>query len=442
MRRAIFVFWICLFILPRLSAQTLNDPNLFTNFSATGSLPTGMSFLNHYNTDFFVIEKNTGFVRARIGGVNSIVLDLPVNTLSERGGLGIAVDPNFMTNGHVYIYYSRDSSGSDSNLDANWTDNRLSRFTFNGTTLSNETVLQTFPRDAAQNNGPNHNGGPVRIGPDGKIWGATGDLNRNRAEQNNPAQAANSALTGGTYRFNLDGSIPVDNPFAGHANAAFHKWASYGNRNTFGMAFDPVTNDLWITENGPSSYDEINRVELGFNSGWNRVMGPISRTAFTPGDLVNLGAASTYSDPEFSFFNPVGITAIGFLYGSNWGPSYDNAVLVGDNNTGRLYLFRLNETRTGFALPGGVGLDDLVADNASEVNQVVFGTGFGVVTDIRVGPYGDVYVTSLSQGGIFRISAVPEPGTLLLAGAAGSAGAAWLWRQRRVRPRRAADRCS
>ena len=61
-----------------------------------------------------------------------------------------------------------------------------------------------------------------------------------------------------------DGSIPSSNPFTGHANADFHKWYAYGVRNTFGLAFDPVTGNLWDSENGPNVFDEINLV-AGFN---------------------------------------------------------------------------------------------------------------------------------------------------------------------------------
>jgi hypothetical protein len=80
-------------------------------------------------------------------------------------------------------------------------------------------------------------------------------------------------------------------------------------------------------------------------------------------------------------------------------------VLVGSNNFAELYLLRLNASRTGFVLSGG--LADLVADSATERDQVQFGSGFGAITDIQVGPDGGVYVTSISDQTIYRI--VPEP---------------------------------
>ena len=94
---------------------------------------------------------------------------------------------------------------------------------------------------------------------------------------------------------------------------------------------------------------------------------------------------SSYSDPEFSFAQPIGITSIGFLEGSALGAAYDDAVLVGDNNTGSLYLFRLNGARDGFALSGD--LADLVADGAERA-KLLFGSNFFVTTDIEVGPDG------------------------------------------------------
>jgi glucose/arabinose dehydrogenase len=179
-------------------------------------------------------------------------------------------------------------------------------------------------------------------------------------------------------------------------------------RSTFGIAFDPATGNLWDTENGPITNDEINLVPMGLNSGWEAIMGPDD----DPGDdseLVMLDGA-VYSDPEFTFQDTNGVTAIAFLHGSLLGPDYDDAVLVGDNNNGHLYLFRLNGSRTGFDLTGD--LADLVADTQSEANQVRVGTEFGAITDIRIGPDGAPYVLSLGTGDLYRIT--PEPATLAL----------------------------
>ncbi len=105
---------------------------------------------------------------------------------------------------------------------------------------------------------------------------------------------------------------------------------------------------------------------------------------------------AVYSDPELSFLTPIAPTSIQFLSGSAWGPSYNDAVVVGDNNTGRLYLLRLNANRTGFVLTGG--LADLVADTGAETASLVFGRNFGTVTDLQIGPDGALYVTSLTDG--------------------------------------------
>ncbi len=259
-----------------------------------------------------------------------------------------------------------------------------------------------------QAQGPNHDGGPLTFGPDGKLYGVTGDLNRDRAEQNNKGNANTTAGVGGIYRLNADLSIPsgsAANPFDG----TFAQWYAYGVRNSFGLAFDPVTGRLWDTENGPSSYDEINLVPRGFNSGWNQIMGPDSRSPQNaPGDLVVL-PESTYSDPEFSFRNPVAVTSLAFLAGSAWGSAYADGVIVGDNNTGKLYLLRLNAARDGFVLAGVLG--DQVADSGAEAGLLAFGSGFGVVTDLQVGPDHALYVLSLSQGQVYRIAPVPEPAT-------------------------------
>lgn len=391
-------------------AQTVSDPNLVVTPYLTGlSSPTGMVFSGA--DEGFVIEKSTGQVKRFAGGVLTAapVLDLPVIANSERGLLGITLDPGFATNGYVYLYYS--SNNRTGTLDGgNWVDNRVARFQWNGTALANQNLFRTFGTAAdGEPDGANHNGGPILFGTDGKLYGTTGDLNRSLTEQNIEATGNASSNVGGIYRLNSDLTVPADNPFAGPQAPFF----GYGVRNAFGLAVDPANGNLWDTENGEGAYDEINLVASGFNSGWLRIMGPADRDAQGTGDLVNL-PESAYSDPEFSFLAPIGITSVQFLYGSSWGAAYDDAVLIGGSNgtnNEQLYLLRLNAARDGFVLTGS--LADLVADSAGERNSLVFGEGFPVTTAMTRGADGAMYVTSLAGGTIYRIAPVPEPTTWL-----------------------------
>lgn len=388
---------VCGFAASMARGQTFSDPNLrFSVVTAPGlSQPTSLEFLGP--NDFFITEKATGLVKRINGGVSSTVLDLSVNSDSERGLLGMTLHPSFASNGFVYLYYSR-STGADGGT---WAENRLSRFTWNGAALTAETPLLSFPNDPGQSNGPNHDGGPILFGPDGMLYGITGDLNRNRAEQNNQTTPSTSAQVGGIFRLTDAGAVPSSNPFFTNPTADFRKWFAYGVRNSFGLAFDPVTGNLWDTENGPTSYDEVNLVAPGFNSGWNKIMGPDSRDPQNaPADLLMLPGAA-YSDPELSFVTPIGITSIQFAAQTTLGPDYHNAVILGDNNTQDLYMTRLNGTRTGFDLSGG--LADLVADSTTERNTLRIGTDFGVVTDIQKGPDGAMYVLSLSNSEVYKL---------------------------------------
>jgi len=172
------------------------------------------------------------------------------------------------------------------------------------------------------------------------------------------------------------------------------------------MAFDPVTAKLWMTENGPNSFDEINLVDPGFNSGWEKLMGPDARNANNVTDLFSL-SGSHYADPKFSWLNTVGPTAIVFLDSTSLGASYENDAFVGDINNGNLYRFNPNGTRNGFVF-NGAGLADLVADNNAELDETIIGTGFAGITDLKVGPDGRLYVVSLGDGKIYVISSEPS----------------------------------
>jgi aldose sugar dehydrogenase len=389
------ILWVFSFLLVSVSnAQTLTDPSLRVNEVVGGlSQPTAMVFIGP--GDLLILQKGDGRVRHVINGVLQAgeVLDVAVDTASERGLLGVALHPNFASNFFVYLYYTQSSSASDN---GSAFDNRVVRYTWNGSKLINPTLIISLPVTP----GPNHNGGAMTFGPDGKLYIVIGDLNRDGQLQNFPAGAGPDD-TGVILRINDDGSIPMDNPFFSQGGQ-LARYFAYGVRNSFGLAFDPLTGELWDTENGPDRYDEINLVLPGFNSGWERIMGPVGRDAEGTGDLVQF-PGSHYADPKFSWFNPVGLTAIVFMRSPLLGADYQNDVLVGDINNGNLYHFKVNSTRDGLDFTT-MGLADRVADSSAELQEIILGIGFGGITDLKVGPDGLLYILSFGLGKVFVLS--------------------------------------
>jgi glucose/arabinose dehydrogenase/subtilase family serine protease len=390
--------WLCI-AASISSAQLLDDPALQVQQLVMGlSSPTTMAFIGP--NDILVLQKNDGRVRRVINGVLQAgqVLDVAVDGDSEHGLLGIALHPSFPATPSVYLYYTESGTGSDTDgpPDPAPLGNRVYRYTWNGSALINPSLILSLPVTP----GPNHNGGVIAFGPDGKLYVVIGDLNRSGQLQNHATGAAPDD-TSVILRLNDDGTIPADNPF--HAQGGnLAKYFAYGIRNSFGLAFDPVTNKLWMTENGPNTYDEINRVDAGFNSGWNQIMGPDARDSQGIGDLFQV-TGSHYGDPKFSWLDTVGPTGIVFFNSAQLGVEYQNNVFVGDINNGTLYRFKPNAARNGFDFVTP-GLGDLVADSGAELDEVIFGTGFGGITDVKVGPDGLLYVLGFSQGKIYVIS--------------------------------------
>src|SRR5881296_3962941 len=269
---------------PALGAPSLTDPNLsITEITSGLSAPTTMAFIG--TDDILVLQKDNGQVRRVIAGVlqPSAVLDVAVDNFSERGLLGIALHPNFPTTPFVYLYYTESTTAGDSS--GSPAGNRVYRYTWDGNGLTSPSLILDLPVTT----GPNHDGGIIAFGLDGKLYVVIGDLNRNGQLQNNSIGAAPDD-TSVIFRLNDDGSTPSDNSFfAQGGNVA--RYYAYGIRNSFGMAFDPVTGKLWMTENGPTSYDEINMVDPGFNSGWNKIMGPDSRDPQNVSDLFSLNGS-------------------------------------------------------------------------------------------------------------------------------------------------------
>ena len=387
---------------------TLNDPNLQVETIVEGlSWPTSMAFID--NNNILVLEKEKGTVRLVSNGTlqETSVLEVDVNSRSERGLLGIAI----INNDTVFLYYTESSQDGDQLR------NRVYKYQWNDEKrlLVNPTLILDLPAFP----GPNHDGGKLTIGPDNYLYGVIGDLNH-MGKLQNVVNGPDPDDTGVIFRVNLeDGSPAPDNPFINNNNdlSSLNKYYAYGIRNSFGIAFDPVTNILWDTENGPSEYDEVNLVKPGFNSGWLQVMGPISKSGITEDELVNF-PNSKYADPVFSWLPSIGITDIEFLNSSKLGDKYANNIFVGDIGdltNGYLYYFEVNEDRTGIKFDRNTrsssqtGLTDLVADNEQEMSTISLGTDFGGITDIETGPDGFLYILTLDresdgEGKIYRIT--------------------------------------
>lgn len=460
---------ITTFIQPAATSPSMTDPNLTVSTVVSGlDQPTSLAFLAA--NDFLVLERATGRVKRVVNGVvSSTPLDLAVNNASERGLLGIALHPQFAVNGFVYLYWTESSTGVDtSNIDEiPLLGNRVDRFVWNGATLAfdrNLIRLRSLQQDAGQPARGNHNGGVIRFGPDGKLYIIFGDNGRRGFLQNITSggpvpddqfggpQPDNAHLTGVILRLNDDGTTPADNPFfnaasglTGEAAANVKKVFAYGVRNSFGMAFDPLTGNLWTQENGDDAFDELNRVTPGFNGGWIQTMGPLSRIgefksiemtygvgnlqqlrwppsniAATPQEALSrlfMLPGAQYVDPEFSWKYAVAPSPIGFIQGKALGSQFEGDLLVGASRTtllnGFLFRFRFNGDRQHFVF-SDPRLADRVADNVDKFDQtesesLVIGKDFGVTTDIVTGPNGNVFVVSLSNGSVYEIKAKPNP---------------------------------
>src|SRR5688572_28975677 len=263
-------------------------------------------------------------------------------------------------------------------------------------------------------------------------------------------EADDAHFTGVILRLNDDGTAPTDNPFfaagaalAGEVGENLQKVFAYGVRNGFGMAIDPLTGNVWDQENGEDAYDELNLVTPGMNSGWIQLQGPANRvgeykeietTSLHHEDFPNLQQfrwgperiadsaneararlfnlpGSHYSDPEFSWKHVLAPAGIGFMSGRGLGAQYRGDLFVGfstfDTLGGPLFRFNLTGNRQKIAVDDPA-LEDRVMDNATfhsmeEGESLLFGTNFGIVTDIRTGPNGNLFVVSLADGNVYEI---------------------------------------
>ena len=374
--------------------------------------PTSMAFLGP--NDFLVLEKQSGTVKRVLDGVAQAtpLLDVSVANENERGMLGIVVereiDSQSKINPHTYVFVTFTESDEDGSDDCSSSDvckqeggpigNRLYRYELVNNELMNPKLLLDLPGTP----GPAHNGGVLKIGHDNNIYLTVGDLRCECTEAANDKDGGRPDGRAGILRMTLKGE-PVPNRSIIGENNPLNLYYAYGIRNSFGIAFDPVTGNLWDTENGAGENDEINLVKPGFNSGHKLIQGMVNdeQDVSLLEDFEGLGR---YSDPEFVWTDVVGPTAVTFLDSNKLGQRFTNDMFVGDVHRGNLYHFELNQERTELLLDGP--LEDKIADDDEELEGVIIGRNLGGISDLEVGPDGYLYIVSIGLGKVFRL--IPE----------------------------------
>ncbi len=397
----------------------LSDPKLKLELVTSGlDFPTTMAFLGP--NDFLILEKDTGLVKRVIDGktIEKPLLQIDVSKKDERGLLGVAISeiktPD-NTNGtalntnditHYVFLYAVQCEGKSQNCE-----NRIYRYELDNTNnlLINPKLLLGIPSFPD----PAHIGGIIDIGPDNNLYVTVGNFQNTIPSEVYKTKTQNyedgKPVDGraGVLRITQDGK-PVGGGILG-SEYPLNLYYAYGIKNSFGIDFDPVTKKLWVTENGPKFGDEINLAEPGFNSGSDKIFGiwradeegkklqtegkegEYVTEGNNPKDLVYFEGKGHYSPPEFIWDKSVAPTALLFLDSKNFGAEYENNMFVGSAD-GQIFHFNLNDNRTELLLKGV--LEDKIATDDKEFADILFAQGFGIITDLKKDPDGNLYVVS------------------------------------------------
>jgi glucose/arabinose dehydrogenase/PKD repeat protein len=406
-------------------AATLPEGFSDTLVAAVGQ-PTAMAFTPDGR---LLVTSKQGQLRVHQAGalLAAPALDLSARVCaqSERGLLGVAVDPGFASNHQVFLYYTFDKYGTCAQAPPpGGPVNRVSRFTLgddNKIVPGSERVLL----DGIPSPGGNHNGGDLVFGKDNHLYVTVGDGGCDYAGDSgcagsNDAARDRNVLLGKVLRITASGGIPADNPFQGAGTARCNVTArtdpgtvcqetyAWGLRNPFRLGFDPnaAGTRFFINDVGQSSWEEVDEARPGADYGWNLREGHCATNSTTSCGPPPAGA----TNPIFDYPHSSGCTAItggAFVPNGLWPSTYDGRYLFGDYGCAKIRSLRL----TGL---GWAGLD--------------FGTDMGAVVDLRFGPWATsqalYYITwtSGSAGQVRRIAFTGNTPPMAVAQAGPTAG--------------------
>lgn len=385
-------------------AHAATTPTGFTDERVVGvGAPTALAFTPDGR---MLVTSQQGQLRIYRDGkiVQDPALDLGASVCanSERGLLGVAVDPRFETNKYVYVYYTANNSGCV---------NRVSRFVLGDSNVidrgSEKILVDKIPSPAG-----NHNAGDLHFGKDENLYISVGDGGCDYAGNSgcagqNDAALDQHVLLGKILRINREGFAPVDNPFyAAGARCALTGFASRpgqpcqetfstGLRNPFRFAMDPdaAGTRFFINDVGQGAYEEIDEGRPGANYGWNHCEGAHDNPSYP--SVVDCG--SPYTLPIHEYGRGVGssITGGAFVPDGAWPKDYDTSYLFGDFVSGKIFRLAPNGA-------GGYARSDFVT-----------GLGSGSAVAMTFGPHGDtqaLYYTTYAGGGeVRRVSYTVAP---------------------------------
>ncbi len=385
-------------IAPWHVSAVIIEPGFEREVVASGFiLPVAMSFA--HDGRIFVAEKS-GTVRVVQNGQlapEPVITLTDVNTFGDRGLLGIAVDPNFESNGFLYLSYTYENTPG-SNFAGPKT-GRIVRVTVVGNTAleSSKFVLvgsigggidapscENFPvtADCIPSDSGSHSVGGLRFGPDGKLYATLGDgANFDYADPLSLRAQNIDSLAGKVLRINTDGSAPADNPhFNGNVMANRSKVYASGVRNAFRFNFSPNSGALYVGDVGWSSREEVNKIISGANYGWPCWEG----TVLT---IHNCSASTTNPIYEYPHneFGAGSITVGDFAHSNAYPAAYDTTLFVGDYAQNWIKRLVLNENDE------FVSIHDFMDDPDGPV-------------DISAGPDGSIYYLSIYTGELNRIT--------------------------------------
>lgn len=321
-----------------------------TNPTAMALSPDGRIFVCQQNGALRVI-KNGALLPTPF-------LTVTVDSSGERGLLGVAFDPNFVSNQLVYIYYTATTPSLH---------NRISRFTASGDVAlaGSEVLVMDLPNLSTATN---HNGGALHFGPDGNLYVAVGD-NANGAN----AQTLATRL-GKLLRITSTGAIPTDNPFFNQAAGDNRAIWALGVRNPFTFTFQPGIGRMFINDVGENTWEEINDGIAGSNYGW-----PNCEGFCNPPN-------PNFRDPIFAYQNDPQTCAI------TGGAFYNPQLIQFPSNFVGNYFF------ADFC---GGWIRRLDPANGNAVTD--FATGISLPVDLKVSPDGFLYYLARGAGAVGRI---------------------------------------